>query len=50
MFDDAQANLHTGTWEVRSAYMIGDQKVVSEGQIVMAGEEVSMEGKIYELT
>lgn len=39
-----------GTWEVRSAYMIGDQMVVSEGQVVMAGEEVSLKGKIYELT
>lgn len=39
-----------GSWEVRSAYMIGDQMVVSEGQVVMAGEEVSLNGKIYELT
>ncbi|MFT4564375.1 MAG: hypothetical protein ACI9BW_004138 [Gammaproteobacteria bacterium] len=39
-----------GSWEVRAAYQIGDQMVVSEGQVTMVGDDVSLTGKIYELT
>jgi hypothetical protein len=39
-----------GSWEVRLAYQIGDQMVVSEGQVTMVGDDVSLTGTIHELT
>lgn len=39
-----------GQWEVRSAYLLGDQAVVSEGQITLSDGVFSLKGKILELT
>lgn len=39
-----------GTWEIRGAFQLGEQMVVSEGQVVLNGEEVTLKGNIYELT
>ena len=39
-----------GSWEIRAAFMLGDQMAVSEGQVIMDGEEVLLKGKILELT
>ena len=39
-----------GTWEIRGAFQIGDQMVVSEGQVSMSGDDVLLKGKIFELT
>lgn len=39
-----------GSWEIRGAFQLGDQMVVSEGQVIMDGEEVLLKGKILELT
>lgn len=40
-----------GVWETRAAFLLnGEQKLVGEGQITLSGTEVSMSGKIFELT
>ena len=39
-----------GNWEYRAAYLLGDQAVVSEGQITMANGVFSLKGTIWELT
>jgi hypothetical protein len=39
-----------GQWEVRSAYLLGDQPIVSEGQITLKNGSFSLKGKIFELT
>lgn len=39
-----------GSWEIRGAFMIGEQMVVSEGQVIMAGDDVLIKGKVFELT
>ena len=39
-----------GVWEIRGAFEIGDQLVVSEGQVSMSGSDVLLSGKIFELT
>ena len=39
-----------GAWEVRSAYLLGGQAVVSEGQVILDGGKFSLKGKILELT
>lgn len=40
-----------GQWELRAAYLLGDQTVVSEGQVTMAKDgSFSLKGKIVELT
>ena len=40
----------TGNFETRAAFMLGDQTVVGEGQIVLADGEFTWSGKIFELT
>lgn len=39
-----------GQWEFRGAYLLGDQTVVSEGQITLANGTFSLGGKVLELT
>jgi hypothetical protein len=39
-----------GQWQVRCAYLLGDQPLVSEGQITLAKGSFSLKGKIFELT
>lgn len=39
-----------GNWEIRGGFALGDQMVVSEGQVIMDGEEVLLKGKIFELS
>ena len=39
-----------GTWEIRGAFKLGDQLVVSEGQVIMDGQDVLLKGDIFELT
>ena len=40
-----------GVWETRAAFLLGgDHKIVGEGQITLSGTEVSMSGKVFELT
>ena len=39
-----------GQWEIRAAYMLGDQMIVGEGQITLSNGEFSLAGKIFELT
>lgn len=38
-----------GSWEIRSAYLIGNQKVVSEGRVSLSNGSFSLKGKIFEL-
>ncbi|MGR8948663.1 MAG: hypothetical protein ACU84Q_11485 [Gammaproteobacteria bacterium] len=39
-----------GRWEIRGAFALGDQMLVSEGRVIMDGEKVLIQGKIFELT
>lgn len=39
-----------GTWEIRGAFKLGEQMVVSEGQVIMDGQDVLLKGNIFALT
>lgn len=39
-----------GQWQIREAYLLGDQPIVSEGQITLADGAFTLAGKIFELT